>query len=267
MAIVLVQERDTQTISSQSVPYFLYDTSVFSRGDAIIAALAQGVTDQGVAASDFRFTRLSPTSARVELVYQPWRPSRLNRPDVGELESGFNFSMGPIRRVFPLERIASYPEDAPPIAGINVPTGATFEYARGVDLPPPPEKFWCRFPVANASINDAYVAAIAGLVGTCNDGTFKSYTSGTLCLVRASGERRDNDSWSLYMGFGYEPAVSGLVVGTHTISHDGFDYAWPYNTMQLFEGPGGEEFMSLNPKFIYVDRIIPRGNFSLLGVP
>ncbi|REJ65828.1 MAG: hypothetical protein DWQ31_16580 [Planctomycetota bacterium] len=268
MALQAIIEKESGSLYNDSIPCFVYDdggADVFKVASATKAiAVADAYT--GGTATDYRFQRLSDKTARVEVLYSPSLLRRLSLPSVGTVERGFNFAMGPIDRTFALERVAKFPSSAPDMMlAINIPSGMHVDEARGVHLPAPTEKHWIRKTVSTATVTQTYVETIASLVGTVNQNAYGVYPAGSLCLVRASGNQRDNDSWSLYFGFGYEPPVTGYQIGQFTVSYDGFDYPWAYYIREL-AGATGEKFLELKPSYVYVDRILRRGNFANLGI-
>lgn len=273
MSIVAIREKETGTLYNDAIPYFCYDDggADVTKSACATAAGTAANTFTGLTSTDYRFRRLSDKTARVEVLYKPLSLNIIRTPQTppiaGTVERGFNFAMGGIDRTFALERVDKYPTTAPDMMlAINIPTGAGNERAYGVQLPPPPEKYWIRFTAAESIVTQSYVEDVASLVGATNDAQFGIYASESLCLVRANGSKRDNETWSLYFGFGYEPEVTGYQLGDFTISHKGFDYPWAYSFRDL-AGPAGEKFLQVKPAYVYVDRILPKGDFDLLQLP
>ena len=268
MAIVAFIEKESGSLYNDSIPCFVYDDAGADVFKVASAAAAIAVADAwtGGTATDYRWKRLSDKTGRVEVLYQPRKLRRLSLPSVGTVERGFNFSMGPIDRTFALARVAKFPTSAPDMdLGINIPSGADFNQPQGVHLPAPTEKYWLRKTVSAASVTAAYVETVAALVGATNATTYGVYPAECLCLVRASGQQRDDDSWSLYFGFGYEPPVASYSIGGFSVNYQGFHYPWAYYFREI-SGPAGEKYLRLHATYVYIDRILPTGNYASLAI-
>ena len=88
MAITkVVKEKESATLNSDSVPYMVQEDPdsviVLTKSAAVTAALAQALIDQGTAATDYNYRRISNKSARVVVKYRPLRFSPLTPPSLG----------------------------------------------------------------------------------------------------------------------------------------------------------------------------------------
>lgn len=281
MAIAIVREKESETISSLDVPYYVHDQALspgteMDREDAIDAAAAQGLIDQGGPADDYQFDRLAHNAARVVLRYRVATLSPLHPPaaDAGSVEAGFSgIAFRGEHKLFSLGNIWKE-TGAPDLGGlVNVENvGFGDNIVHGYDLNPPPETDYVTYVVSNGAFTSAYRNTVSGLLFRVHNGatgTFFGRAAGSVMLVRAQARRRTDNDLELSFGFSYIPNGTVTKIGDRTIGTtvDGHDYPHALIGEAVETLSGGLKIRKPVIAWLYVDRIWPRGDLRGLALP
>jgi hypothetical protein len=265
MALTIIREKHGSSLNNTSVPYMVQESGgTISESAAVVAVLAQFTTDTSLTATDYSFKLLSAASARVTAIYRAARLNPLTPPGAGDVEYGFDFQMQAYTQFISLGR-TTYGTGAPDLGGL-IYGGPGNSIVTGVRVEPPAQVFWRRYYLAAASVTSTYVNTIGGVVGTLNSITYKGFDPQTLCLVRASGSPRDDDTWVLSFGWGYQLPISAESWGSLSLSYGGFDHAWAIYARDVAGAAGAKQIL-LDPLYAYTDQVIPAVDHALLGLP
>lgn len=222
--------------------------------------------------------------------------SNAERPalDAGEIEWEFNFSAPSFHASHSLATISatglgtitekqagggtvSVSYAAEPFYGaVNVAKENGQFRVEGVQLSPPPETFSIRYAAPNAVVTAAYLRRLGeicsfapvnetgvslilpGVVGLV------SYAAGELMLVRATGSRRNSDSWQFSFGFAASPNQTAIDVGGITVpAKKGHEYLWLYYG-ETAENTTGN--LIKRPVAAYVEQMYRTSEFRDLGI-
>jgi len=299
MAIVVTREKESESLTSLDVPYYVADSAIaigsqLSRTSAITAAGAQGLIDQGDAANDYEFTRLAYNVARVVLRYRTHDLSPLpqpTQPETGSVEFGFSGqSFNAEHRIDSLRQIASaklpgITTTPPNFKGlVNVQFEDGKNVVRGYNLQLPPETDYINYIIPNASFTSAYRAIVSSLLfkvhGADDDtaegavDTFFGFEPGEVMLVRAQARSRGSDDLQLSFGFSVELNGPRIIFDGPTSDYTpplnnihGHDYGWGYLNEEMVDDGFGNLFAAPFAMYYYVNRIWRRGDLNLLGLP
>ena len=142
--------------------------------------------------------------------------------------------------------------------------GVTKDNVEGVDIPSR-EFHWSETHVLPLSyVSYTYAAVLYYLTGTVNSAPWRSYAAGEVLFKNASGSSRDNDTCEITYNFAASPNVSGMKLGTiEGINKAGWDYLWV-----RYEDDVDDTAKALvkKPRCVYVEQVIQRSDFTLLGI-
>jgi hypothetical protein len=152
---------------------------------------------------------------------------------------------------------------APDVAnGINV----TAEGVEGVDVVLPQYAFSETHYIDDADVDDTYKGVLFALTGTVCDDNFKGGAAGEILFMGAQGQKRGRGDWEITFNFGASPNVTGLTIGTITgINKQGWDYLWATYQKEPV-GAGADKALMSMPKAVYVAKVYPDADHSLLGI-
>jgi hypothetical protein len=179
------------------------------------------------------------------------------------LRRGFDASGGTIR-VYASSNTASFPRSdrtAPNFRGL---IGIKDGDPEGVDITVPALKLNYRYKWPANVVNNAYVKAMAGLVGTCNSSSYDTYGAGELLFVGLSGEIVDDLPTEITYSFAASADVTGLTLGDITgVNKGGHDYLW----VAYEENSDASAKKKIKvPLAAYVERVYRRTSWSPLGL-
>lgn len=202
--------------------------------------------------------------------YQLWKGfvqyGRYPRPQQ-EGQSRISFDTGgggSIHVLHTLGTVARYaPQGQTPVESHGL-IGVTKDSVEGCDIPSR-EFNWSEthiLPVAY--VDAAYVMTIYALTGTVNGYAWRAYAAGEVLFKGVSGTNRDSLTAELTYSFSASPNQINLAVGNiYGIAKQGWDYMWV-----RYEDDVDTNAHALvkKPKTVYVERVIERTNFMLLGI-
>ena len=146
---------------------------------------------------------------------------------------------------------------------INVQPDGSVE---GVDVPFPVGTFSYTFRTSNATVTQAYQDGIENLLETpINASSFFGRPAGEVRFMGASGRQvfGRNYDFSITFRFKRRKNKTGIAIGDMTgITKDGWDYLWQHPGRK--DNPATKQF-EMVPKSVYVNRVMQRGDFSVLG--
>lgn len=160
---------------------------------------------------------------------------------------------------------ARYPPGTAPSMSNAI--GVTEAGVQGVDIVVPQMQWQESYDVPNAYVTPSYIRTVAALTGTINAATFRGFQPGEVLFLGCSGSHEWDDQrgigpWSLSYRFVASPNVTNQTIGDITgIAKDGHDYLWV-----VYESASSNGSLVKRPKFVYVNRVYKRANFSLLGL-
>lgn len=142
--------------------------------------------------------------------------------------------------------------------------GVTKDGVEGVDIPAR-EFHWSETHILPLSyVSHSYAAVLYYLSGTVNVAPWRTYAAGEVLFKNASGTSRDADTCEITYNFAASPNLRNVMVGDISgIAKDGWDYQWA-----RYEDEVDKTANALTKKLrcIYVERVIERTDFMLLGI-
>jgi hypothetical protein len=164
----------------------------------------------------------------------------------------------------------SYPSSAPYAGGA---IGVDDTSVHGVDIVVPQLSWTETYDVPNAYVTNAYIKQIAGLTGTVNNATFRTFEAGEVLFVGASGSQEWDDEkgrgpWSLSYKFAAAKNRTGITIGTISgIQKKGWDYLWvKYESSDTGVANLASTTLMQTPRFVYVNKVYPTASFAGLGI-
>ena len=166
-----------------------------------------------------------------------------------------------------------YQSGSPAAPNMQGAIGVDGDSVQGVDIVVPQLTWTENYDVPWQYVTTDYIKSVSSLTGTVNDADFRGFEAGEVLFTGASGSQQwDSDKgdgpWSLSYKFvaasnqgsgkTYPAATIGGISG---IEKDGHDYLWI-----RYEDTVENETLFKKPKFVYVDSVYRRANFSGLGI-
>ncbi|QDV23591.1 hypothetical protein [Aureliella helgolandensis] len=134
----------------------------------------------------------------------------------------------------------------------------------GVDKTVPALKLSYSYKWPSNVINNAYVKALAGLVGMTNSATWDTYGAGELLFLGASGEIIPNVPTTISYSYAASADVTGLTIADITgVAKGGHDYL---RVAYEEEADATAKKKIRRPLAAYVERIYGRTAFSSFGI-
>lgn len=143
----------------------------------------------------------------------------------------------------------------------------------GVDIVVPQLSWTETYDVKSAYVTANYIKSVAGLTGTVNNATFRTFAAGEVLFLGCSGqqewdEQKGDGPWSLSYKFVASPNCGSgqtrpaISIGSITaIEKKGHEYLWV-----RYEPKVDSASLIQSPKAVYVDRVYPETNFAGLGI-
>lgn len=243
------------------------------------AAVAEAISEapstvDGYPFQSYSYDEISVDKFDVELTYSHQNQNNSPR-DVQEGEAQYSFEtvLESVHINSSLGRVASHFDstlqpgldqsavDALFPGAINVDADGK---AQGFTLQVPISRFSYRYRIPNLTVDAAYQVQVEELTGVVNDDTFKTREAGSVRFDGGRGVQSSDGTWDWDFRFTHRPNISGKTIGGITgIDADGWDLIWPY--FIPFRDDDGN--LTTNPAYVFVDRIYPRGDLDLLGIP
>jgi hypothetical protein len=209
---------------------------------------------------------------RAEATYKP--PSTLDQPDpypIGSIQLTVDTTGGTMHRTASLETVASYSAvqgGAPSFEGA---IGVTKDSVEGVDVPMPvfnlkADKAWDPASPPNLDTMYQLTGTVNGAEFTITDsetGISLTFPKGDLLFRGGSlGTQRGDGGLPVTYAFEASPNATGLSVGRiPDIEKEGWQHLWVY----YGEDVDADHLVHF-PLYVYVERVIPYGDFSGLGL-
>ena len=270
MTIRISQGRSSGTLEVTRVPYIIVedDTTL----DLDIDTARQLVLDRAYTDSNSQpasvnstFRDLGPWAHEFEVVYSPSTLGTIRLPVPGESEFGLNYQAEGETMLYSPHTLDWAPEFAPNfngLVGLDSPGWGQMPAHRGIEITPR-MTHWGRLTVNNEYLSPQYMKSIGGLEGTLNSKQYWIFEPGCARLVALKTTQRDNESFSIYVGFDYRPPVptfrlGGDVLGVTPLGpidvpyHDGWDVWWAYKE-PLTQIVDGFKIPTLVARFAFVE--------------
>lgn len=140
--------------------------------------------------------------------------------------------------------------------------GVTKDGVEGVDIPAR-EFHWSETHILPISyVSHEYAKTLYELSSTVNNAAWRSYAAGEVLFKHASGSARDNETCEITYSFAASPNLTSLSIGGVTVpTKQGWDYLWVRYEEEL-----ADNALTKKVRMVYVDRVIERKDFSLLGI-
>jgi hypothetical protein len=208
------------------------------------------------------------TNRHVEyLVPGAWKGSitygNLAPPEAGDIYTEFDTTGGTQRITQSFETTSYAPpgKRAPDFQGA---IGVTKDSVEGVDVVIPALSFSKRVIMDPADVTNAYVVSLSLLTGKTNEETFLEFGPGQVLYKGAKGSLRRKDQFEITHSFSCDADLDGQTIGEITgISKPAHDYLWV-----RYKETDDEDAKCVVkvPQSVYVERIIRRGSFDILGI-
>lgn len=158
-----------------------------------------------------------------------------------------------------------YPPSTAP--SMNSAIGVDGQNVNGVDIVVPALSWTETYDVPAAYVTAAYIKGVAGLTGTVNNATFRTFAAGEVLFMGCSGsqewdDQKGNGPWSLSYKFVASPNVTAQTIGDISgVEKKGHEYLWV-----RYEDAVSSNELVKKPKYVYVNKVYRDGNFSGLGI-
>lgn len=191
--------------------------------------------------------------------------SMIERPSIGDSFFSFDTTGGSEHVTQSLSTVNSYAPSGETAPNYRGAIGVTDSGIEGTDITAPLYNFEERHHLAASAIDAAYKATVFSLTGGVNNAAFKGFAAGEVLFLGASGSIRTNDQWEITYKFMARPNQSGLTIGGNItgVAKDGQDLLW---IRYKDEEDGTAKKLIRRPEAVYVERIYPRVDLSLLGI-
>ncbi len=260
MAITVEPAWDNETIGRES-----HDLRYTIRGtddgaEAYAELLANSPTSYaGLIRQNATVDRLAEEAWEGSVRYGTTEP-----PQLGDLTVSFDTSGGTQHITQSLGTVGAYAASGgtPPLYQGAI--GVTRDGVEGVDITIPQYAFTETHFSPAAVITEAYKLTLFNLTGRTNGASFRGFAAGEVLFLGANGARRGLDLWEISYRFVAAPNATGLVVGSISgINKGGWDYLWVrYEDVEDLAA----QVVVKRPVAVYVERVYPFGDFSLLGI-
>lgn len=141
------------------------------------------------------------------------------------------------------------------------------ERVEGVDIVVPVYHFSETHYKSAASVSPSYRLALFSVTGTVNSDSFRGFAPGEVLFLGASGSRRGDDpddDWEITYKFAAQPNRTGITIGEISgISKKGWEYLWVQYAPEV---DSEHSQIVQKPVAVYVERVYPHGDFSVLNI-
>jgi hypothetical protein len=157
-----------------------------------------------------------------------------------------------------------YPSTQPSMNGA---IGVDDNGVNGVDITIPALTWSESYDVPAAYVTSAYIKAVAGLTGSVNNASFRTFAAGEVLFTGCTGAQEWDDQkghgpWSLVFRFIASPNVTGQKIGDITgIAKKGHEYLWVSYANEV-----STSTLVKKPRAVYVNKVYRDGDFSGLGI-
>ncbi len=162
---------------------------------------------------------------------------------------------------------------SPAAPSMNGAIGVDGDSVQGVDIVVPQLTWTETYDVPNQYVTTDYIKKVSKVTGSVNNAAFRTFAAGEVLFAGSSGSQQwDSDKgdgpWSLSYKFVASPnqgsgkTLPAITIGDISdISKDGHDYLWV-----RYEDAVGANTLLKKPKFVYVNKVYRREDFSQLGI-
>ena len=157
-----------------------------------------------------------------------------------------------------------YGTGAPDLKGA---IGVDGDSVAGVDIVIPQLNWTETYDVPSTYVTDGYIKAVAALTGTVNNAAFRTFAADEVLFLGSSGSQewdneRGDGPWSLSFKFAASPNKTSLSIGSVTgVEKKGHEYLWV-----RYEDDITDSTLIKKAKYVYVNPVYKRGDFSGLGI-
>jgi len=275
-----VSRKDRKAESSVEVSYLAFgtssDTEVHTYANTFFSTNRfYRIGDYVLMVETYSLEYLGDEAFRVRATYKTQGEDDPQNPNPRPLKRTRSFdTTGGTTHITQAESETRFSNGEPAAPNMNKAIGVDGDKVNGVDIVLPALKWTETYDVPNSYVTAAYIKTLASMTGTVNDGTFRTFAAGEVLFVGCSGsqqwdeEDRGNGPWSLSYKFvaqanaGDGESTPALTVGDIAdIEKDGHDYMWIY-----YEDDITSDTLLRRPKFVYVNEVYRRTDFSALGL-
>lgn len=138
---------------------------------------------------------------------------------------------------------------------------------QGVDIVVPALTWTETYDVPHSYITSDYIKSVAALTGTTNDAAFRTFDTGEVLFLGASGsqewdQQKGDGPWTLSFKFVASKNLTGQTIGSISgIEKKGHEYLWV-----RYESSVSNSELVKKPKYVYVNTVYREGDFSGLGI-
>lgn len=214
--------------------------------------------------------QISNSTWSVKAKYGPLDVKDMPEPEPGTASYTFNMQVEPETFYYSSNRLARFPQTAPQIdngaIGIQLADGRGRH--AGITVPAGPVTDEITYEYPEAVIPDAYRNTVRSLIGGVNDSTWLGSPAGTMRFVSCSASITSEQKQSISFRFAYRPTETVTVGDFGLGSVDGWDFYWSTDeTVILIDPNSGAEIPFISPRFVYLERLLPRVSFGTLSLP
>jgi hypothetical protein len=184
--------------------------------------------------------------------------------ETGEYTISFDTTGATSKITTSLSTVNSYTADpADPPQNFKGTIGVTGERdVEGCERIVPQQRFTVSYRQPRGIITVAYAATLELLTGTVNDDTFFGRPAGEVLFAGASGKQGNKSDPTIEYHFLRMPSLSNYTVGQiGNIDKKGWEHIW-----FTFKDEKLPNFIRRVPRWAYVEKVYPDGDFTLLGI-
>jgi hypothetical protein len=165
------------------------------------------------------------------------------------------------------------PDDSDKIDGDPVPAnhhgaiGVTSDgNVEGCDIVVPQFNFSETHYIPVASVTSGFQGALYAATGMVNNAPWRTYDTGEVLFLGASGTQRGIDDWEITYKFQASPNASSLTVAPFTgINKPGWAYLW-ISYCDIQDPDSNPPAMAKHPVSAYVEQVYQSADFTTLGI-
>jgi len=224
--------------------------------------LARAEEDFGTAPRNYALRRRGKGFYEVEAQYREYAYDPLTPLTVGDgPRYTFNYRQEPETFLYAFNSSTVTPSNAPTWGGLLGVSGSTLTHrieARGITVNPRITDT-AKFVIsATADWTLAYRSLVRSMMGKVNEHPFIGEPKGCYRFVAARGDYQSDTEFLLVLGFDFREYKELKAVGAGSLNipaHEGHQYAWTYDELEI-DDPGGREAVLVSkPKYSYVETL------------
>lgn len=221
------------------------------------------------AASPVLYDGLVRQSMHIERIAEDiWEGSvrygKLEPPETGDSNYQFDTGGGTQHITQSLATVGRYAPPGKTAPDFQGAIGVTHDNVEGVDITVPVYNFSETHYIASGLVTPGYKATLFYLTGRVNNAPFRGFAAGEVLFLGASGSKRGQEDWEISFKFAASPNMTGLTIGDITgIAKKGWEYLW---VRYADAEDAAAKVLVKRPAAVYVEKVYPDGDFSLLGI-